>query len=1164
MIITGTNITSGFSLRGSLRVPDAPTIGTAFIVSNTSANVSFTAPTFKGDTPITGYTAIAYPGGIRQDIYSSGSGVITVNGLTDNTTYTFNVTANNTDGPSVNSSSSNSITTNSYPSAPTINYVELTSISTANIVYTAPVYNGNSTITSYTAVSNVGGTTATVNTANSGNITITGLSPNVSHSFSVYAINEYGRGISSNPSSDIFTYNVPGAPTVLYARSISARAADIVYTEPSYIGNSAIISYTARSIPGNITATVNSGNITVGGLGLNTNYSFVVTATNSAGEGNGSLSNSIKTLTVPNPPIMAAWSLTQNTANISYIAPSENGGEPILSYTLVSVPENRTVTVLTPASGSIIMPDLNYGTTYVFAVYATSLVGSSILSSFSNYLKPITFASAPGISYIEGTSNTSVTIVYTAPTFIGGSPVIRYTANANGIIYSAVTQPDSGNITITGLTANTDYAFTLVATNEAGNSLPSTQVYGAPWLDKDNYFQYVTLLLSGNGVNNANNNGFVDSSVNNFPIARTGNPSQGTYSPYGDNGNWCTYFDGSWPVGGEQDVLDIATSTALNFSGAYTVECWFLLQSNLVQNNLYLGKYWGRLISAVSGFSLTVESINSSTSVPTAIYGGGVGTAGLTIPINTWHHVAVVRDTSFRTSVFFNGSRIATAIETSTFPAGLAKVGGDGNWDTYSGDWPGYISQVRAVNNTAVYSPSATSITVPTTALTAISGTTLLACQSGRLADTSINAAAITVPFRCQVANLKFGPLSLPPSTRYPYSVSTIGGSAYFGGTSDYLPVPNNTALDVSSGDFTAECWFYPDNANSANRPILVRSNGNATDRNGLQYAIIYNAANSQGSEGWQGTLSIQPYQSTTVYDMQWSGVPLRAWHHCALVRSGNNFYAYLNGVRNATTRTISGNLNTGAWATYVGASNAERFMGHISDVRVVKGTALYTDATYTVPTAPVTAIANTSLLLKFANASIIDSAKMNNLRANGDVKISTANSKFGGSSIYFDGTGDYLSMPYNHGHALESVDFTIEAWVYRNVIGVQQDICTTRPTTGSTGWEVRITASNTLQFYYTGGGSVTSSGTIPATTWTHIAVSRSGTTVRLFINGNLSATGTGITAAGASTTGLRVGVTNGEASEFFNGYINDLRITKYISRYNAAFTPPTQAHPLL
>jgi len=209
MIISGTNITSGFNLRGTLRVPDAPTIGTAFIVSNTSANVSFTAPIFTGDTPITGYTAIAYPGGIRQDIYSSESGIITVNGLTDNTTYTFSVTANNTDGPSVNSSSSNSITTNSYPSAPTINYVELTSISTANIVYTAPAYNGNSTITSYTAVNNVGGAATTVNTANSGNITITGLSPNVSHSFSVYAVNEYGRGISRFPERLLTLFILP-------------------------------------------------------------------------------------------------------------------------------------------------------------------------------------------------------------------------------------------------------------------------------------------------------------------------------------------------------------------------------------------------------------------------------------------------------------------------------------------------------------------------------------------------------------------------------------------------------------------------------------------------------------------------------------------------------------------------------------------------------------------------------------------------------------------------------------------------------------------------------------------------------------------------------------------------------------------------------------------
>ena len=389
MIITGINFSTGFNMRGSLRTANAPTAVTAYIVSNTVANVSFTAPEFTGDTPITEYTAIAFPGGVRGSLSTSGSGVITVTGLTDNTTYTFSVTANNTDGPSANSVSTNSIRTNGYPSAPTISYAELVSISSANIVYTAPTSNGNSTITNYTAVSNVGGLTATVA---SGNITISGIVPNISYGFTVYAINQYGRGLSSNISNGVFTTGLSSSPTISYAKAEGPTSANIVYIAPTSSGNSVIQYYTATSTPGNIKATVNtanSGNITIGGLTRGTNYTFTVTAKNSAGNSLPSTSsNAITTYNVPNPPTVTQWERSPpERANISYAAPSFDGGTPIRSYTLTSVPENRTATVYSTAStGNISITGLSSLTDYTFAIYATNDVGSSAFSTFTPIL----------------------------------------------------------------------------------------------------------------------------------------------------------------------------------------------------------------------------------------------------------------------------------------------------------------------------------------------------------------------------------------------------------------------------------------------------------------------------------------------------------------------------------------------------------------------------------------------------------------------------------------------------------------------------------------------------------------------------------------------------------------------------------------------------------
>jgi hypothetical protein len=98
---------------------------------------------------------------------------------------------------------------------------------------------------------------------------------------------------------------------------------------------------------------------------------------------------------------------------------------------------------------------------------------------------------------------------------------------------------------------------------------------------------------------------------------------------------------------------------------------------------------------------------------------------------------------------------------------------------------------------------------------------------------------------------------------------------------------------------------------------------------------------------------------------------------------------------------------------------------GYISNYRFVKGRAVYT-SNFVPPIAPVTAVANTSLLCNFTNAGIIDNAMMNNLETLGDAKISTVQSKYGGSSMFFDGTGDYLSFTNTSGQNGLTVYFNI------------------------------------------------------------------------------------------------------------------------------------------
>lgn len=130
MDIRGGNL-SGVALIDKYRVPNAPTIGTATATGSSTVTVSFTAPSFDGNTPITSYTAVSSPGGITGTLTQSGSGTITVTGLSAGTEYTFTVYATNSVGNSNDSSPSNSITTDIIAG-------QIAFISTGSTTWTVP------------------------------------------------------------------------------------------------------------------------------------------------------------------------------------------------------------------------------------------------------------------------------------------------------------------------------------------------------------------------------------------------------------------------------------------------------------------------------------------------------------------------------------------------------------------------------------------------------------------------------------------------------------------------------------------------------------------------------------------------------------------------------------------------------------------------------------------------------------------------------------------------------------------------------------------------------------------------------------------------------------------------------------------------------------------
>jgi hypothetical protein len=205
----------GYGLAG-VGLATAPGIGTATATGASSASVTYTAPLSDGGSPITSYTAVASPGGQTATVYQSGSGTISVTGLSQGEYYTFTVYATNALGNSPPSASSNQIRTYGVPDAPTIGFASLNGTSAADVSYSAPAYNGGSAITSYTAVSSPGGYSGSVSTSSSGSIYVSGLQANTSYNFRVYATNAYGSSSYSGFSNTITTpapITVSASPT---------------------------------------------------------------------------------------------------------------------------------------------------------------------------------------------------------------------------------------------------------------------------------------------------------------------------------------------------------------------------------------------------------------------------------------------------------------------------------------------------------------------------------------------------------------------------------------------------------------------------------------------------------------------------------------------------------------------------------------------------------------------------------------------------------------------------------------------------------------------------------------------------------------------------------------------------------------------------------------
>jgi len=184
--------------------------------------------------------------------------------------------------------------------------------------------------------------------------------------------------------------------------------------------------------------------------------------------------------------------------------------------------------------------------------------------------------------------------------------------------------------------------------------------------------------------------------------------------------------------------------------------------------------------------------------------------------------------------------------------------------------------------------------------------------------------------------------------------------------------------------------------------------------------------------------------------------------------------------------------------------------------------------------------------------------------------QISTAQSKFGESSLYLDGSNDYIDLAANSKYVIAAnADFTFECWIKTSVSSKDNTLyrrifMLDGPTGSATGnLQIAMYSSATGIAIITGSGSwnFTGGSDVDDDNWHHIAIVRYSGTVTVYIDGSIEgsfASTVSITANSGSPR-PRIGAYNSTAG-VFNGYIDDLRWTNF-ARYTSAFTPPTTGH---
>ena len=672
------------------------------------------------------------------------------------------------------------------------------------------------------------------------------------------------------------------------------------------------------------------------------------------------------------------------------------------------------------------------------------------------------------------------------------------------------------------------------------------------------YLSYLALLLNFNGNNNAQE--FFDVTGKSVTVAGSTkitnasamNPLNMLSGAFNGTTDYLDFaYDSSFDLG----VIGVNTNTTIEFWIKSTITTLTSIISHGLPGSAGTGNV---------GWAVTLNNGTLSFSVGATSGVATWATSSQVIVQNQWHNVAVVMDAGVP-RIFVDGT-----VKAGSFTAGSTFIGKDTTTGSYGIRIGACLTDNVTVSPTNFLNGNLDQLRVtsgicryyawyPIFTTDYLENNTIDYTDDRVLIENNILLMDFEVPSTAATdSSARNRAISLVGTAQASSTVKKYYATSFWlSGTGTGFSVADSSGCGFGTADFTVECWIYLTSAPARDIPILDFRTG--TGQNGVLYV------NGSGS-------SELSYSNDTVYKGS-TQITTSAWHHVALSRVSGTTYLFLDGTSTYSTATAFDFGSSRPLKVGLNYNNSLGFVGYIDEVRITKGYGRYS-AGFTAPTValPVlsgdTSFASVSLLMH-GDSLTADVTGKTLAVGTGTVSISSIQGKFGGSSLLFNGTG-YLTASASAGYSLGTGDFTAECWVY--IAGnspLDSNSCAQAYTfrmSDDTFHILELAGNNTttgVSFGIWDGSHWDDSGTpVPQSSWHHIAISRSGTTLRYFLDGVLVRTSTYGYSLGSSNA-LHIGGGNQSGwYRYLNGYLTELRLTKGVCRYTASFTTMLIPYP--